>query len=212
MVMQKVLKPDELKQIEQRIKAFETTTRCELLMVMAESSDAYPGAAWRFGVMGGFLISLAFSYYFELQHSHYWPVLMLIMIFFMTWIGHFPWAKRLTLSQWEVDQQCMQRAVECFHSMGTTKVSHKVTAMIMISKLEQNIEVLVDEVLKQKISAADLQQLVGSMREHFRQRHMAQGLLASIQTLEEKIITAFSGPVSDVNPDELDNTIHFITD
>lgn len=208
--MKKILLQDDIVHVESRLKQFETNTGCELLLVVAESSDPYPAASWRFGVIGGFMLALCFSYYFEFHHSYYWPVAILLLTLLMTWIGHFPWAKRFTLSDWEIDRECREKSLEYFHILGTSKVSHKITAMIMVSVLEKRIMVLIDERLKTQITQEELNELVEIMQKHFKAGNMGLGFTQSIQSLEEKILKDFGGKVSDANPSELKDQIHFL--
>ncbi|HXH32387.1 MAG TPA: TPM domain-containing protein [Bacteriovoracaceae bacterium] len=208
--MREILIQEDVKLVKAKLQQFEAATGCELLLIVSKSSDPYPGASWRFGIVGGFLMSLIVSYYLEFQHSYYWPVAVLLITLLMTWVGHFPWAKRMSLSSWEVDRECMEKSIEYFHTMGTSKVSHKVTAMIMVSVLERKIMVLVDEFLKSKITQEELNDLVNIMKKHFKDGNMALGFTQSINSLEEKILKDFGGKVSQVNPAELLDTIHFL--
>ena len=116
---------------------------------------------------------------------------MLVLTLLMVWIGHFPWAKKFALSDLEVERECLEKAVECFHTLGTSKVSHKVTAMIMVSVLERKIFVLVDEKLKSEITQAELDELVEIMKEHFKEGNMGLGFVQSIESLEQKILKDF---------------------
>jgi len=208
--MSKVLNQSSAALVEARLKEFESNTGCELLLVMANQSDPYPGASWRFGLVGGFLISLTFSYFFEFSHRWLWPLSFFAFSLLMVWIGHFPWAKRMALSDWEVDRECAEKAIELFHTLGTSTVTHKVTAMIMVSELEHNLEVLVDKKLAEKISPPELNELIKTMQPHFSSGHGAQGLLASIDLLEKKILASFGGKVSELTPSQLSDVIHYI--
>lgn len=207
--MKEILTQDEIKLVEEKLKQFELNTGCELLLILAKSSDEYPGATWRFGVLSSFIITFIFSLFFEFHHAYLWPLSTLLLIIFMVWIGHFSWAKRLALSDLEVQRECMEKAIEYFHSMGTSKVSHKVTAMIMVSVLERKIIVLVDEKLKSRISNSELDELVVIMQKNFREGNMGLGFIQSIEGLEQKILKDFGGKVSDINPSELKDQIIF---
>lgn len=209
--MREMLIQDDVKLVESKLKSFETNTGCELLVVVANASDPYPGASWRFGVATSFFLSFLFSHYLDFHHSYLWPLSFFTLILFMTWLGHFSWAKRMALSKWEIERECAEKAVEYFHTLGTSKVSHKVTAMIMVSTLEKRIQVLVDDELKEKISQTDLNELVDLMKGHFKKGNMGLGLVHSIQSLEDKILKSFNGKVSDVPPSELKDSIQFIT-
>jgi uncharacterized membrane protein len=208
--MRNIILQEDVSLIETRLKQFEERTGCELLLVFARSSDAYPGASWRFGIMAGFALTFIFSLFFEFHHGYFWPLLMLVITIAMVWVGHFDWAKKFALSDLETDRETMEKAVEYFHTLGTSKVSHKVTAMIMVSVLEKKIFVLVDEKLKSEISQTELNELIAIMQENFREGKMGLGFLKSIESLEEKILKDFGGKVSDCKPSELSDHIHFI--
>ncbi len=208
--MRDILIQEDVSLVETRLKEFEQATGCELLIVITNSSDPYPGASWRFGLVAGFVLTFIFSYYLEFHHGWLWPLSMFVVSLIMVWIGHFPWAKRLALSEWETQRECREKAIEYFHTMGTSKVSHKVTAMIMISTLEKSIQVLIDEKLKTEITQAELDELVQIMKNHFREGNVGLGLVNSIGKLQEKILIDFGGRVTTVAASELSDTVHFI--
>jgi uncharacterized membrane protein len=209
--MRAIMIQEDVSLVESRIQRFEERTGCELLLVVTNTADPYPAAPLRFGLIAGFLISLVFAFYFEFQHALLWPLSFLLIVLAMSAIGRFPWAKRLALSDWEVQRECNEKAIEFFHTLGTSKVGHKVTAMIMVAALERHIEVRVDETLSSKLGQADLDQLVGAMKVHFAKGNMAAGMIQSMDILEEKILSSFGGKVSDLPPSELKDTVHFIT-
>lgn len=208
--MQKILTQEDTKLVEDQLKTFEQNTGCELLLVMANSSDEYPAAPWRFGAIFGFLATLSFAQFLEFEHGYWWPLFMFLLTLVGVYIGHFPWAKRLALSDLEVDRETFEKSVEFFHTLGTSRVSHKVTAMIMVSVLEKRIMVLVDEKLKKEITQAELDELVTIMQTHFKAGNMGMGFIKSIESLEAKILKDFGGKVSEVNPSELKDQIVFI--
>ncbi len=208
--MKKLLLQEDIKIIEAKIKDFENKTGCELLTVVAKESDPYPGAALRFGILSGFIISLFFTHYFEFTHHTLYAVGFLFITIFMSWLGHFDCIKKFALSDKEVERETFEKALESFYSLGSSKVNHKVTAMIMVSLLEHKIHVLIDEKLKEKISPEDLDHLISTMSLHFKDGNMTQGFLQSINELEVKILDSFKGRVSSANVDELKNTIHFL--
>lgn len=208
--MKQLLLQDDIKHVEDRLKLFEKNTGCELLLVVAKSSDLYPAASWRFGILAGFSLTFIFSLFFEFHHGYFWPLLMMFATVAMVWVGHFDWAKKLALSDLETDRETTEKAIEYFHTLGTSKVSHKVTAMIMVSILEHKIIVLVDETLKKEITQAELDELVHIMQKHFKEGNMGLGFTQSIESLEAKILKDFNGKVSDVNPSELADHIRFV--
>lgn len=210
--MKAIFKQEDIELVENQIKKFEASTKADLLVVIADSSDPYPAAPWRFGFISSVILSFIFAYYIEFTHPLLWPLFFTGLMIFLTWVGHFSWAKRLTLAYWEVERECKEKAIELFHSLGTSQVSHQVTAMIMVSLYEREIEVLVDKKLSEKISQKDLDHLIELMKSEFKKGNFAVGLVKSIQSFEEKILQDFGGAVCDVSSSELHDTIIFIND
>lgn len=210
--MKNILNQKDIELVENQIKQFEATTRSDLLLIITDSSDPYPAAPWRFGFITSVLISFVFAYYIEFHHPLLWPTFFTGLLLLCTWIGHFNWAKRLTLAHHEVERECKEKAVELFHSLGTSKVKHQVTAMILISLLEREIEVLVDKKLSEKIDQKELDRLIEIMKGDFKKGQFASGLIQSILALEEKIVRDFSGKVCQETQSELHDTIIFLRD
>ncbi len=208
--MKVIMLQEDVKVVEARLRQFEENTGCELLLVVAESSDDYPAAPFRFGLVASFLFNLVFSHYIEFQHAELWPISFLVTFLIFTWMGKFPALKKFALSEWEVARESKEKAVELFHTQGTSEVSHQVTAMIMVSVFERQIHVLVDKTLKEQISQPELDDLIVIMQKHFRAGNMALGFTESIQSLEEKILKDFGGKVGDKHPGELKDTILFL--
>lgn len=208
--MKNIMTQEDLKLVEDRLKMFEEKTGCELLLVVTNSSDPYPAAAWRFGFFAGLALSLIFSHYYEFQHAFLWPVSFFFLTAVMTWVGHFSWAKKLALSDWEVERESREKSIEYFHTLGTSKVTHKVTAMIMVSLLEKKIQVLIDEKLKSKIETKELNKLIEVMKGHFKQKNIGLGFIQSIGQLEEKILSQFGGKISQVTSSELADKVQFV--
>lgn len=213
--MNAIMLQEDVKVVETRLRQFEERTGCELLLVVAAQSDEYPAAPFRFGLVTSFLVNLVFSHYFEFQHAELWPIMFLVTFVIFTWIGRFPAIRKFALSEWEVARETREKAVELFHTEGSSRVSHQVTAMIMVSVLERQIHVLVDKTLKEQISQQELDDLVLIMQKHFREGHMALGFTDSISSLEDKILKDFGGKVGEkhsrsAGSGELKDTILFL--
>jgi uncharacterized membrane protein len=208
--MRTILLQEDINIIESRLCEFEDKTGCELLLVVADSSDPYPGASLRFGIISGFILSFLFVLFFEFTHHTIYPLSFFVITILMTWLGQLPFFKRLALSEQEVNRESYEKAVESFFNLGSSKVSHKVTAMIMVSLLEHKIHVLVDEKLKTRISQDELDELVRLMSARFADGNTSLGFIHSIEKLEKKILTEFGGKVSEHHVSELANQVFFI--
>lgn len=208
--MNAIMLQEDVKLVEERLRRFEENTGCELLLIVASQSDEYPAAPFRFGIVSAFLFNLVFSHYFEFSHAELWAIFFLLTFIFFTWLGRFRPIKKHALSEWETARETREKAIELFHTYGTSQVGHKVTAMIMASVLERQIHVLVDKKLAQEITPQELDELVMTMQKHFRDGNMALGFTESIENLERKILKDFGGKVSDKHPGELKDTILFL--
>lgn len=208
--MKKILNQNDIELVEAQIKKFEDATGSDLLLIITDSSDPYPAAAWRFGFISTTIVSFVFAYYIEFTHPLLWPLFFSVLMIIMTLIGKCSWAKRLVLAFWEVERECKEKAIELFHTYGTSRVTHQVTAMIMISLFEKEIEVLVDKKLSEKITNEDLEKIVHKMREEFKQGNFTTGLVESMNILEDKILNRFQGKVCDQTDLELHNSIIFL--
>lgn len=208
--MNAIMLQDDVKLVEARLREFEEKTGCELLVVVAGQSDEYPAAPFRFSLIASFLFNLVFSHYLEFQYAELWPVLFLVTFIFFLWVGRFSPMKKFALTDWEVVRETKEKAVELFHTEGSSRVSHQVTAMIMISVLERQIHVLVDKTLKEQISQPELDDLIIIMQTHFRKGNMALGFTESIASLEEKILKDFGGKIGAKSPGELKDSILFL--
>lgn len=208
--MREIILQEDVKHVEERLRRFEENTGCELLLIVAKESDDYPAAPFRFGIVSAFLFNLVFSHYFEFSHAEFWPIFFLLTFILFTWLGRFRPVKKHALAEWEVLRETKEKAIEFFHTYGTSQVGHKVTAMIMVSVLERQIHVLVDKKLSQEISQTELDGLVSTMQKHFADGNMALGFTESIEQLEGKILKDFGGKVSEKHPGELKDTILFL--
>ncbi len=207
--MREILIQEDVSLVEERLKKFESATGCDLLLIVAKESDPYPAAPLRFGLITTFFVMLSFSYYLDFQHNYLWPLFFLISTLVFTWLGNISYFKKFALSSWEIKRETLEKAVEQFHVLGTSKSSHKLTAMIMVSILEKTIHVLVDEKLKTELTQEELDELVTIMQKHFKDGQMAMGFINSIASLEEKILKDFGGKVSN-STSELQDKIIFI--
>lgn len=208
--MKQMMLQEDLQVVQDRLRAFEKKTGCELLLIVAKAADEYPGASWRFGVIAATLTSVIFGYFFEFQHQLSWPLFFIVLTMCFVFVGNYQFFKRFALNSQEVDRETQEKAIELFHTLGSSKVSHKQTALILASVLEKRIVVLVDEKLKTELSQDELDHLVTIMQPHFKKGDMARGFISSIEALEEKILKDFRGQVSDAGPDELKNEIIFL--
>jgi uncharacterized membrane protein len=208
--MRHLINAQDRELIERSITNFEEKTGCEMLLIVTDTCDDYPAASLRFGLFATLAVTLILSYFLEFHHGFIWPILFFVFALLFSWLGQFDSFKRFGLSDVEVERECREKSIELFHTLGSSKVSHKVTAMLLISELERKFEILVDETLREKISDKDLGDLVNVIQKNFQAHEPAKGIIESLSLFEEKILSAFGEKVSSATPNELQNQIIFL--
>lgn len=204
------LNQTDLKKIESQIVHFEEATGAELLVAVTKSSCDYQGPKLRFTIMAAILSSFVVSIFFHFEHNYMWPVVFAVFTTLYSVIAHLPFLTRWITGHEEMEEETYKKAMLTFFTKGTSKVNHKVTALIFISLLEHKIQVLVDEKLKEKISETDLKELIELMKKEFKKNQFADGISASVKRFEERVLKEFGAKVSEASPNELSNVVHFI--
>ncbi len=212
--MKKLFSESDINSIEEKLKSFEQNTGCDLLLVVTEKSDDYKVALWRFSIISALTIVFIFSLFFEFSHGYYWPVFTLAVLVVVLAIlkskviAHF--ILPFTIADGEIERECNEFALSCFYKLGVSQVNHKVTAMIILSVLEKKITILVDQMIKEKVSQLELDEIVKLISDNFKHSQMQKGMLEAIHQLEEKILLDFQGKVSTTIATQLKDHIHFV--
>ena len=208
--MNSMFKDEDIQILEKQLRSFEDNTGCDLLLVVANSSDQYATATWRLAFLSSFIVTLMLSIFFDLAHNYYWPLLFFFLTIIFLFLGNIAFLKNLLISDDEIDKRTYEKAVTYFYTLGVSQISHKVTVMIMLSLLEKKIILLIDEKLKEKISQKELDSLVSEMQFSFKKGAMQEGIMNCMLKLERKILLDFGGKVADTPLVELSDHIHFV--
>lgn len=175
--------------VDQKIQQFEENTGYELIVAGTSSSDPYPGAYWRGGVLLGLLLSGVIFHFYEI-HPHSLEILITGVTILAAVAG-------LCVSQLhryfvvpaEAQRETSEKAAELFSHFQSQNLGHQASILLFFSLQEHKIHLLVDSELKVKLSQEDLNETVRLMIPHFKQRNYVQGISASVATLEEKVLT-----------------------
>lgn len=217
--MKNLFTQNDIELIENKIKDFESNTGCDLLIVVRKESDDYSGQAWMFSVFGSFILTFVLiiisSYlelHLELKALYFWPFISLTLTLILFKLSNFMLIKSLLINDLDCEKKCLEKAIHSFYTLGVTQVTHKVTALIMLSVLEKKIVLLVDSKLKEKIDQNELNDLINQMKKNFKVRKFSQGLIETIEKLKSKILHDFGGKVTNLSNNELSDKIHFFID
>lgn len=203
----KILKKAEEKKIEKLIQDFEQKTGTELILVIAKSSDPYPGASLRFAIVFSTLLTMIATLVFDFRELFYIPLFQLISVLFFALLGNISFIKKLTLNKTEVQRETNEKAMEFFYTYGPSRAQHKVSILLYISLLEKQLRLLVDQVLSERLEQKDLDSIIQILQEEFKSPNFYDGLETAIETLEGKILHFFPQKVLREAPAQLQNKI-----
>lgn len=181
--------PFDVQQIEKRIGSFEANTGLELIVVATRTSDPYPGAYWRGGLLIGTLLAFVLFHYYEF-HPHTWEIATTaLLIALSAHILRLTQFHRFFITLPEGARESSEKAAQAFSHFQSQSKGHDASILVFFSMFERKIHLLVGRELKDKLSQEDLDQTVQLMTTHFKQGKYAQGIEASIASLEERVLS-----------------------
>lgn len=176
-------------EISEKIKRFEATTGFELIVAAAETSDPYPGANWRGGLILGLFFSSLLLHFYALEPRSLEVLLVGAIILVSTIIVKFTGLSRVFHLNSETERETSEKAAELFSHFHSRDLGHEASVLLFFSFREHKIHLLVDSTLKQKLTQEDLLEIIGLIRLHFRSQHIALGIEKAIETLEAKVLS-----------------------
>lgn len=181
--------PFNVVSIEKKIQSFEDETGFELIVAATDVSDPYPGAAWRGGVLLGLLVAGVVFHFYEIEPRSMEIVLCGAFILLMTWVLRTSGLLKYFVLPSEAERETGEKAAEAFSHFQSEKLGHQASILMFFSMTERKIHLLVDSELKEKLSQQDLDETVMLMSSHFKEKKYADGVEASVTTLQQKILT-----------------------
>lgn len=180
--------PFDVTGIEKNIQKFEETTGYELIVAAAQSSDPYPGAAWRGGVLIGLLIAGLVFHHYEIHPRSFEILATGVLIVAAVWGLRLSGLYRYFVMRGEAERETTEKAAEMFSHFQSQNLGHQASILMFFSLNEHKIHLLVDSELKDKLPQQDLNEIVALMAVHFKQGNYSTGLEASVATLEQKVL------------------------
>lgn len=172
--------------ITPRISSFEEHTGIELIVVIANSSDPYPGASWRGALMSSTFITAGLSYFQILNLPSEILLTNTLLTIALRVLLKLTTLHRFFLWNSETQRESLEAAMGKFSEFQTL-TNHQSCLLLYISKLEHKLHILVDKNLKEFISNDELKSLLMQTGVEFRAKHPEKGILHLIDQIEEKI-------------------------
>lgn len=206
----KILNDTEITNVESKIRAFEENTGCELVVAIAQESDPYPAAPLRFAFIVMIILSLIATYFLSFHFDSILVFGQIILFLLFIPIGSLKFIKKRILVPVEVNREVNEKSVELFHELCTTKTTHRVSTFLYFSLLERQIRLLVDKDLYEKIEQSQLDSIVANLSAEIKQKKFSEGIVHSIERIEELVSNAFGQKLEQIPPDQIKNQIFWV--
>ncbi|MBT5092983.1 MAG: hypothetical protein HOM21_01990, partial [Halobacteriovoraceae bacterium] len=152
----RILTPIQRDSLQAKISHFEEITGAELLLVICRSSDPYPAANFR----AAFCISYFCAFFWATYHPNT-PAINLVVYLFGFFVAGYllsriPFIKKIFLITKEMEREVDEKSKELFHSMGIANTKERTATLLLISRMENKVRLIVDSTLKEKMSDTDV--------------------------------------------------------
>jgi len=186
--------------VAEAVAQAEANTSGEIVPLIVNASDAYPHADLVAGICGQ-LFFLIIGFWFFPLFSHWAITLLLAGGFAAGYLlsRQVPMVKRFLIGQRVAEHEVRQRAMQAFVEHNLAGTRDRTGILLMISLLEQRVQVLADEGIHAKVPAGTWDAVVRLMLERIRQGAPIDGLVAGIARCGEILSKEFPKKPDDIN-------------
>ena len=189
--------------IEEAVKKAEAKTSGEIVPVILEVSDNYPGATWRFGITCAlFFVALLYVYYPYLDFLVY-LLIEILLIFIGILLAQVSFLKRLFVSNAEKEEEVYQKAVEIFYERSLHSTRDRTGILILVSLLEHRVQILADIGINSVVPLQTWDHIAEELIVSIRHKQLQEGMCQAITSCGDILATYFPVKADDIN--ELEN-------
>jgi len=174
--------------VTKRIQLFEERTGFELIVAAGTSSDPYPGAQWRGGLLVGLALSALLLHFYAFEPRSLEVLFVGLIVALSVAAVKLSGLGRFFVLPSEAERETWEKAQVLFSQFQSTTLGHQASILLFLSLEEHKMHLLVDQILHEKLSESDLHEILALMRLHFRSGQFDQGLEKAIGLLEEKVL------------------------
>ena len=172
----------------QKISEFERQTGFELVIAAGESSDPYPGAVWRSGVLLGLAIASLILHFWAFEPRSLEVLLVGVCIGLAVFFMRVTKLSQHFVLPREAERETAEKAGEMFSHFQTGALGHQAAVLLFVSLNEHKMHLLLDRDLKEKMPDEDLHETLALLRLYFKKGDFQQGLEKAIDLLQQKIL------------------------
>lgn len=200
-----ILNESEIKKLNSLIVEAEKTTTGEIVPVIVNQSDDYPGARWRLSIATALLTGLILVLVYPQLESYLLLWSFIPSLFLGYLLGRSSFALRRFMNPAKIEEEVMQRAFQAFYEHGLGTTANQTGILIFISLNEHKVVVLADRGIHQKVEASTWDLLVKDLVAEIKNKSLFEGLSQAITHAGKILSTHFPGDHTNTN--ELPNQI-----
>ncbi len=189
----------EQERITEAIKAAESTTSGEIVPVVVHASDNYAGARWRVAFAFSLVVGAVVVYVFPQADSVFLVAGLVPALAVGHLLARIPRVLRMALNKREVAEEVRQRAFEAFLDLNVHTTRDRTGVMILVSTLEQRIEILCDTGINAKAPEGYWNGVVRTLSDRIKRGELADGLCEAVRTVGALLSENFPRREDDVN-------------
>ncbi|MEY4705573.1 MAG: hypothetical protein RL042_1778 [Nitrospirota bacterium] len=204
----------EQERIRLAVQQAELATKGEIVPMIVPASALYREASYRAGLMLALLV-LALLLTAEIYWLPWgwhagnagWLLLAVVSAYgFGQWLGRIPTVIRFVTSRERLAHKVALRADQAFYKHGLHNTQGRTGILILVSLLEQRVQVLADKGLNDRVPAGTWDDLVGGIIEGIRTGQAADAICAAIAKCGALLAQVSPAGSSD-NPNELSDRL-----
>ncbi len=197
---------EERKRIENTTGEIEKRTIGEVVVIVVDSSDAYPEAV----IIGGVFLGSFFAWIASvvLLHSSLWSYIPLSFLFFFPsayLFKKFPVLKISFIGHGRKELAVMQRAVRAFYEKGLYKTRQNTGVLFFLSLLEHKVWILADKGICEKIDQDILNRFAQTVSHGIKEGRACDALCDAMKEAGELLARHF--PIAAGDTDELSDKV-----
>jgi len=211
-LMERFLSQAERQKIESCIRAAETRTRGEIMVVVVGSSYHYPGADLRAAAAFAFPIAVALTPFlgglFWAGPYNIWIFLGALIPMFLVFqaaVKKIPSLKRIFISAREMETEVQEAAEIQFYKKGVYRTREETGVLLYVSVFERKAWVLGDRGINAKIPEGYWKGVVDTIVQGIREGRPAESICQAVGGMASVIAEKF--PVRAGDQDELVNLV-----
>ena len=195
-----VLGADAQEKVRQAIRDAESRTVGEIVPVVVERSDHYPGTLWIAGLCTMLLGSALLERHLPWAEPHWLLVCQLGLgaLGFLV-ASLLPDLQRLFVTEARATEMANEQALQEFHLLGLRETRERTGVLLFVSLFEHRVVVLGDSGIHAKVGDAHWQRTKDAVLEGIARGSLAEGLVAGVRACGAVLAEHFPSTPGDRN-------------